>query len=187
MPDCFLESFLVTFVEPAANPCLCRFPVRLARRTTERRGQSASGCTLTEGDRSMTTRPTAQVLRDAYQAAGHGDLQPLLGTLREDVTWADSTLGPLAGTYTKDEVPQFFAKMMDIYGRTLWLEIVSIVADDNHAAVLTRESGTVRGETATWTGVHVWSFEQGRATRFVSYASAEYQRFWARKGTTVTG
>jgi uncharacterized protein (DUF1786 family) len=106
--------------------------------------------------------------------------------LSEDITWTDSTLGPLAGTYTKDEVPQFFGKMKDVYGDTLHVEIASIVADDNYAIVLTRESGTVRGESAAWTGVHVWSFEQGHATGFVSYGSAEYQRFWAGKHATIT-
>jgi len=134
----------------------------------------------------MTTRPTAQLLRDTYQTVGQGDLQPMLGMLSEDITWTDSTLGPLAGTYTKDEVPQFFGKMRDVYGDTLQVEIASIVADDNHAIVLTRESGTVRGQPAAWTGVHVWSFEQGRATRFVSYGSAEYQRFWAGEHATIT-
>lgn len=136
----------------------------------------------------MTTHPTAQLLRDAYQAVGQGDLQPMLSMLTEDITWADSTLGPLAGTYTKEEVPQqFFGKMTEVYGGTLQVEIAGIVADDNHAVVLTRESGTVRGESAAWTGVHVWSFDQGRATRFMSYASAEYQRFWNGKHATITG
>lgn len=44
-----------------------------------------------------------------------------------------------------------------------------------------------RGEPAAWTGVHVWSFDRGRATRFVSYASAEYQRLWTGEHATATG
>jgi ketosteroid isomerase-like protein len=129
----------------------------------------------------MTIHPNAQLLQNAYQAIEQGDLRPMLSMLSEDITWTDSTLGPLAGTYRKDEVPQFFGKMMDVYHGTLRVEIAGMMADDDHGIVLTRESGTVDGEPVAWTGVHVWSFDQGRATRFVSYGSAEYQRFWAGK------
>jgi len=134
----------------------------------------------------MTSHPNAQLIRDAYNAVEQGDLKPLLALLSEDISWIDSTLGPLAGTYTKSEVPQFFATMMDVYDGTLRVEIAGIVADDDHGVVFTRESGTAHREPIAWTGVHVWSFGQGRATRFVNYGSAEYQRFWAGKQATAT-
>jgi ketosteroid isomerase-like protein len=134
----------------------------------------------------MTSHPSAQLIRDAYHAVEQGDLQPLLGMLSEDITWIDSTLGPLAGTYAKGEVPQFFAKMTDVYDGTLRIEITGIVADGDHGVVFTRESGTAHGEPLSWTGVHVWSFGQGRATRFVNYGSAEYQQFWAGKQATAS-
>ena len=133
----------------------------------------------------MTTHPNAGLLASSYQAVEQGDLQPILAMLHENITWTDSTLGPLSGTYGKDEVPQFFGKMMDAYAGTLRVEIADLMADENHGIVLTRESGTVDGETVAWTGVHIWSFDKGRATGFVSYGSAEYQRFWAdRHGTS---
>jgi ketosteroid isomerase-like protein len=129
----------------------------------------------------MTTHPNAHRLRDAYQAVGQGDLQPMLALLREDATWTDSTLGPLAGTYGNGQVTQFFAAMMEVYRGTLQVEIASIIADDDHGVVLTRESGTVDGEQVAWTSVHVYSFDHGRVRSFVSYGSAEYQRFWSGK------
>ena len=134
----------------------------------------------------MTTHPKARLLQEAYQAVEHGDLQPMLSLLSEDITWQDSTLGPLAGTYRKDEVPQFFAKMMDVYHGTLRVEIADMLAGDEHGIVLTRESGTVDGQSVAWTGVHVYTFSGGRVTRFVSYGSAEYQRFWAGKHATAS-
>lgn len=135
----------------------------------------------------MTTHPNARLLSSAYQAVEDGDLQPMLAMLSDDVTWTDSTLGPLTGTYRKDEVPQFFAKMMDVYQGTLLVEIAGMIAGDDHSIVLTRESGTVDGETVTWTGVHVYSFANGRVTGFVNYGSAEYQRFWAGKAADAAG
>jgi ketosteroid isomerase-like protein len=134
----------------------------------------------------MTTHSNAQLLRNAYQAVERGDLQPMLGLLSDDVTWTDSTLGPLAGTYRKDEVPQFFAKMMDVYRGTLRVEIVGMIAGDDYGVVLTRESGNVDGETVAWSGVHVYSFRNGRVTRFVNYCSAEYQTFWAGRHAART-
>ena len=65
------------------------------------------------------------------------------------------------------------------------MEITGIVADDDHGIVLTRESGTAHGEPVAWTGVHVWSFDQGGCHRLVAYASAEYQRFWSGNRTAA--
>ena len=51
----------------------------------------------------MSSHPNAELLRGAYDAFERGDLQPLLGLLRDDIEWVDSTLGPLAGTYRGSE------------------------------------------------------------------------------------
>lgn len=134
----------------------------------------------------MTIHPNAQLLQTSYQGIEHGDLQPMLNSLRDDMTWIDSTVGPLAGSYRRDEVPQFFGKMMDVYADTLRVEIAAMIADDDHGIVLTRESGTIDGEHVAWTGVHVYTFDSGRVTRFVSYGSAEYQRFWTDKHAAVS-
>ena len=84
--------------------------------------------------------PTADLLRRAYEAAGTGDLQPLLDALADDVTWRDSSLGPLAGEYHgKDDVLAFFGKMMEVYAGTLRLDVQAILADDVRGVVLTRE------------------------------------------------
>ena len=141
--------------------------------------EPAPSRSVTRQETAMTIHPNARLLRDAYQAIERGDLQPMLTLLSEDIAWVDSTLGPLAGSYGKAEVPQFFGKMMDVYHGTLRVEITGMMADDDHGLVLTGESGLVDGEPVAWTCAHVWSFGQGRATRFVNYASAEYQRFWA--------
>jgi ketosteroid isomerase-like protein len=102
--------------------------------------------------------------------------------LSDDVEWVDSTLGPLAGTYQgKTEVPQFFARMTDIYKGNLRVQVLDIIANDEHGVVLTRESGTVDGDSMAWNGVHEFTFSNRRVSRFVSYASAEYQRYWLER------
>jgi ketosteroid isomerase-like protein len=134
----------------------------------------------------MTVHPNARLLDQVYQAIGRGDLQPLLSMLSDDITF-EVDLGPLAGTYRgKDEVPEFFARMANLYQGTLAVQVVDIVANDRHAVVLTRESGKVNGEPVAWTGAHVWSFERGRANRFRTYLSAEYQHFWAKRQAALS-
>jgi ketosteroid isomerase-like protein len=128
------------------------------------------------------THTNAQLLRAAYDGFTSGDLEPLLGLLTDDIAWQDSTLGPLAGDYTgKDEVLRLFGRMMEVYGGTLQIEVVDILANDNRGVVLTREQGTTDGEHVKWTGVHLWEFREGRCARFVAYNDADYQRFWSER------
>jgi ketosteroid isomerase-like protein len=139
-------------------------------------------------DQRGEDHPNVDLLRAAYEAFGNGDLGPLLGALTDDISWHDSTLGPLAGDYTgKDQVVGLFGKMMDLYGGTLRLSVVDILANDAHGVVLTREEGRPGGEPVKWTGVHLFRFRDGRCADFVAYASAEYQAFWSsEKGGLAT-
>jgi len=127
--------------------------------------------------------PNADLLRRAYDAAGTGDLQPLLDALADDVTWRDSSLGPLAGEYHgKDDVLAFFGKMMEVYAGTLRLDVQDILANDDHGVVLTRERGEIVGEPVSWTGTHIWTFRDGRCTEFLAMNDGVYNRFWATRG-----
>jgi ketosteroid isomerase-like protein len=131
---------------------------------------------------NSTTHPNALRLRETYEAFDRGDLGPLFGLMSDDIEWVDSTIGPLAGTYNgKEQVPQFFARMMDVYAGSLRVQIVDIVANENHGVVLTRESGTTGSQEIAWTSVHVWSFRDGQADRFTNYSSADFQKFWAAR------
>ena len=128
--------------------------------------------------------PNADLLRRAYEAAGTGDLQPLLDALADDVTWRDSSLGPLAGEYHgKDDVLAFFGKMMEVYAGTLHVEVQGILADDDHGVVLTRERGETAGEPVSWTGTHIWTFRGGRCTEFLAMNDGVYNQFWATRGS----
>ena len=128
--------------------------------------------------------PNADLLRRAYEAAEAGDLQPLLDALADDVTWRDSSLGPLAGEYHgKDDVLAFFAKMMEVYAGTLRVEVHDILANDDHGVVLTRERGETAGEPVGWTGTHIWTFRDGRCTEFLAMNDGVYNRFWVTRSS----
>lgn len=128
--------------------------------------------------------PNVDLLRRAYEAAGTGDLQPLLDALADDITWRDSSLGPLAGEYHgKDEVLAFFGKMMEVYAGTLRAEVHDILANDGHGVVLTRERGETAGHAVSWAGTHIWTFRDGRCTQFLAMNDGVYNRFWATRGS----
>jgi ketosteroid isomerase-like protein len=128
--------------------------------------------------------PNANLLRRVYEAAGTGDLQPLLDALADDVIWRDSSLGPLAGEYHgKDDVLAFFGKMMENYAGTLRVEVQDILANDDRGVVLTRECGETASESVSWTGTHIWTFRDGRCTEFLAMNDGVYNRFWARRGS----
>jgi ketosteroid isomerase-like protein len=142
---------------------------------------------LTKGPSDMT-HPNEQLLREAYDGFTSGDLDPLLAALTDDIAWRDSTIGPLAGDYNgKNEVLGLFGRMMEVYAGTMRLEVVDILANDSRGVVLTREQGTASGETANWTGVHVWGFRDGRCAQLVTYADADYQQFWAARAPRASG
>ncbi len=90
--------------------------------------------------------------------------------------------GPLAGVYTgKDQVLGLFGKMMEVYGGTLRVDVVDVLANESRGVVLTAEAGTAGGVAVSWSGVHLWRFRDGRCAQLVVYADADYQRFWSSK------
>ena len=104
--------------------------------------------------------------------------------LADDVTWCDSSLGPLAGEYHgKDAVLAFFGKMMEVYAGTLRVEVQAILADDDRGVVLTRERSESGGEPVSWTGTHIWTFRDGRCMDFLAMNDGVYNRFWAARGS----
>ena len=134
------------------------------------------------------SHPNAQLLRAAYDGFARGDLEPLMGALTDDIAWEDSTLGPLAGNYVgREEVLGLFGRMMEVYGGSLQLEVVDILANDGRGVVLTRERGTTREGHLEWTGVHLWEFRDGRCARFTAYNDAGYQRFWSERAQRDAG
>jgi uncharacterized protein len=128
------------------------------------------------------SHPNAALLRGMYEAFSHGDPGPLPGALTDDISWHDSTSGPLAGHYCgKDQVSGLFAKMTEVYGGTLRLEVVDVFANDDRGVVLTRETGTSGGEQLSWTGVHLWGFRSSQCAQ-LTYARRRLPALLVRQG-----
>jgi len=143
------------------------------------------GMTDQANEDNIMAHPNEALLRETYEAVGQGDLQVLLDALADDVRWADSSLGPLAGEYRgKEAVGVFFAMMFEVYAGTLHLDVLDVVANEDHAVVLTREHGKIGGEPVSWRGTHIWTFRDGECAEFVAINDRAYNRFWVRRNAS---
>jgi uncharacterized protein len=127
------------------------------------------------------THPNERMLSNAYTAFATGDLATVTAMFSDDIAWHASGTSPVSGDYTgKDEILQFFGKMMQAYDGTLQVQVLDILANDNHGVVLTNERGTSGGQTVEFRSVHLWTISDGRCTRFVSYEDDAYHQFWSK-------
>jgi ketosteroid isomerase-like protein len=125
--------------------------------------------------------PNEQMLRTNYEAFTKGDVTPMLDSFTDDVEWHVSGPSPVAGLYSgKTEVLGFFGEMMALYGGTLQLDVVDVLANDDHGIVLTRERGEHAGRAVEYEGVHRWDFRDGKCARFENYYDDSYHQFWTR-------
>jgi ketosteroid isomerase-like protein len=73
----------------------------------------------------------------------------------------------------------FFGRMMELYGGTLQLDVLDVLANDDHGIVLTRERGQHAGKAVEYGGIHRWDFRNGKCVRFENYYDDAYHVFWA--------
>lgn len=122
---------------------------------------------------------SALAIKAAYDATAQGDVAHLIGLLADDVQWHATGPGPLAGLYAgKQEIGCFFGRMGETYGDTFRLRVLDILGSDEHVIVLTSEEGVYRGERVAWRAAHVYSFENGRCVRFLSFQDDPFIKFW---------
>ena len=123
--------------------------------------------------------PLSLVIRNNYDAFGKGNVDPLMTSLADDIRWHVSGGSPLAGEYVgKGQVLGFFQKMMQLYGGTLRLQVVDVLAGEDHAAVLTREESQYNGKALVFRSVHLWETRGGKFSAFHVYYDDAYHKFW---------
>ena len=121
----------------------------------------------------------ALAIKAAYDATAQGDVAKLIELLADDVHWRATGPGPLAGLYRgKQDIGRFFGKMGETYGDTFRLIVLDILSSDEHVVVLTSEEGVYRGEHISWRSAHVYSFENRRCVRFLSFQDDPFIKFW---------
>ena len=121
----------------------------------------------------MGTR--AQVVEQAYEAFGRGDIPAVMGLLDEGVEWTAPRSLPHGGSFKgRDEVGQFFTGLGAAWeGLALDVEAVAEVGGDLVVGVL-RADGTRRGAgPSSYGAVHVFDVRDGRIARFREYTDLD--------------
>ncbi len=126
--------------------------------------------------------PNTEPLRTVYETVSNGDMDTLMNALTDDIAWHVSGRSPVSGDYSgKNEVLGFFGKMFELYGGTLSVEVLDILAGDRHAAVLTRERATHAGTPLEFRAIHEFEIRDGKLARFTSFEDDTYNEYWAER------
>lgn len=129
----------------------------------------------------MAEHPNVAILRDVYEAFGKGDLDTVRAGWTDDITFHVHGLAGLDGDYSgPDAVIGFFGKLMETTGGTFRLDIHSILADDEHAAVLATDHAERNGRSRSADVIHISHMRDGRTSEFwAAYTDPEPElAFW---------
>ena len=103
----------------------------------------------------------------------------MLGLLSDDVRYHIYGRSKVSGDYVgKDEVLGFVGKLVELSGGTFRIQVLDILANDEHGVVLTRETARHDGKTLDNHAVHVWDMREGTCTGFRGYNEDAWDEFW---------
>lgn len=131
-----------------------------------------------------------QTLRDAYAAYKAGDVGAVLAALDEHIRWQSPRVLPHGGEYHGHAGVQAFLAALGEHWSEVGVEVRDVVAGDGRVVVLGRTSGVLRASDGSRRGydfAHVWTFEAGRAVRFLELVDPDELledrsgRAWARR------
>ncbi len=123
-----------------------------------------------------SVHPHVPILEKIYRDFASGDFPSVLAACDDKITFQVAGKSPLAGKYTKsDFVSGFVAKLGELSGGTLSVEVHDILASDRHAVVLVSDHLTRRGEKVQIRSAHVWRFENGQPVAWYEYPRDLYQ------------
>jgi ketosteroid isomerase-like protein len=130
----------------------------------------------------VNEHPNAVAARRGFEAFVAGDAQSLLRLFAPDATWRVPGANAMAGEYRgRDEILAFLRRTAELTGGTYRVELLWVVADDEHAVTVYRARGEregrsldieqvllIRLEAGAWTGVQAQPLDQ-----------AAFDAFWA--------
>jgi ketosteroid isomerase-like protein len=129
------------------------------------------------------TQSNAELVRSGYEAFAAGDIPSVLAIFADDISWVIPGRSPLAGTYTgHDEVLGFFTDLNERSDGTFELKIDDVLDSGGDKVVLLLTETAQRGDASLTTeAVHVWTVQDGKATRFRAYVDDQYAQdeFWS--------
>ena len=131
----------------------------------------------------MSEHPNAALARDGFERFVRGDVSGLLDLFADEAVWHVPGANAMSGDYHgRDEIIRFLRRTAELTGATYRVELLWVVADDEHVVAVYRAQGEREGgrsleiEQALLVGV-----EDGRWVdiRAQPLDPAEFDAFWA--------
>lgn len=126
--------------------------------------------------------PNEDLVRRGYAAFLNGDMATLDELFADGIVWHVEGRNPLSGDYEgKQAVFAHFAKLAELTGGTLSLEIHDVLANDTHAVVLARVTSERQGRKYDGNGVQVFHISDGKVTEQWGHPGDAYanDEFWS--------
>lgn len=118
----------------------------------------------------------AKILEQIYLDLSKGNIQSVLNTCADQITFQVPGKAVLAGKYSKMNFHKdFFSKLMELTNGTFKTEIHDILASDRHAVVLATDYLIRGGQPFEYRTVHVWRFEGEKPVAWYQYPRDLYQ------------
>ena len=90
----------------------------------------------------MSEHPNAAVVREGFDRYVQGDVAGLVGLFADDALWHVPGANAMAGDYRgRDEIIAFLRRTAELTGGTYRVELLWVVADDEHTVAVYRAQG----------------------------------------------
>ena len=120
--------------------------------------------------------PNEELLRNAYDAQGRGDIEAYLALLSDDFVLHMPGRSRIAGDYPgKDEVRRHFREVAELSGGTFRTELHDVLATDDHAVGLVGARAEREGRVVQLPRVHVWHVRDGRLAELWVHPADQYE------------
>lgn len=97
----------------------------------------------------MSTHPNAATLREGFDRFARGDVAGIVGFFADVAVWHVPGASALAGDYRgRDEISALFRRTAELTGGTYRVELLWVVADDEHTVAVYRARGEREGRQA---------------------------------------
>jgi len=90
----------------------------------------------------VSDHPNAAIVRDGFDRFVQGDVAGLVGLFADDAVWHVPGANAMAGAYRgRDEIIAFLRRTAELTGGTYRVELLWVVADDEHTVAVYRAQG----------------------------------------------
>jgi len=90
----------------------------------------------------VSDHPNAAIVREGFDRFVQGDVAGLVGLFADDAVWHVPGANAMAGDYRgRDEIIAFLRRTAELTGGTYRVELLWVVADDEHTVAVYRAQG----------------------------------------------